>query len=140
MLRCSAPAGACSAFGEPFSWLSDIVVVVVVDASGVSGLVGNDDQVRVASSLVVVVVVNVVLAVVDVVGWGRLLDSIDGLASLSLTEIVDGEANSDCEREQDENEEIGGDVGEGKSGWTTSLVFVMTCNHFGRQGVVNAVG
>lgn len=135
MLRCSAPAGACSAFGEPFSWLSDIVVVVV-DTSGVTVLVRNDDQVRVAAGLLVVVV----LVVVDVVVQGRLLDSVGVLTGLSLAGLVDGEADSDCEREQDENEEIGRDAVERESAWATSLILVVACNHFGRQSFVNAVG
>lgn len=49
MLRCSAPAGACSALGEPFSWLSDIAV----GAGSVALLVGNDDEVGIDNGLVV---------------------------------------------------------------------------------------
>lgn len=133
MLRCSAPAGGCSAFGEPFSWLSDIVVVVV-DTSGVTVLVRNDDQVRVAAGLLVVVVVA------DVVVQGRLLDSVGVLTGLGLAGLVDGEADSDCEREQDENEEIGRDTVERESAWATSLILVVACDHFGRQSFVNSVG
>lgn len=131
MLRCSAPAGACSAFGEPFSWLSDIVVVV--DASGVTVLVGDDDQVRVAGGLVVVVVVNVVVG-------GRLLNNVGVLTGLSLAVVVDGVADYDREWEQEENEEIVQAAAARESARATSLVLVVACNHFGRQDFVNAVG
>lgn len=75
MLRCSAPAGACSALGEPFSWLSDIV-----GAGGVAVRVGDDDDVGVDGGLVVAVGVRLLgsLSVVGGQGFDAEEDENDG--------------------------------------------------------------
>lgn len=137
MLRCSAPAGACSAFGEPFSWLSDIVVV---DASGVTVLVvdvvGDDDQVRVDGDFDVAVldVLVLVLVIVDVDVWGnRLLDSLGGLAAKGLADVVDGEADRDHQADAEANEDLVKVAVARDNGTSLAIVLVVTCNHVGRQ-------
>lgn len=122
MFRCSAPAGACSALGEPFSWLSDIAVGI----GSVAVLVGNDDEVGVDSGLVVVV-------------RGRLLGSLGALESDRPANVGDGEDEGAGEAEAEEQEDVVQAAARKGRVARLALVLVMTCNHGGRQMFFNAV-